>query len=31
MRGKLFEKPQNGKNPTKPENNLWNQGKTERG
>ena len=28
---KLFEKPQNGKNPAKRENDLWNQDKTERG
>ena len=31
MREKLIEKPQNGKNPKKRENNLWNQDKMKKG
>ena len=31
VREKLIEKPQNGKNPMKRENNLWNQDKMKKG
>ena len=31
VKGKFFEKPHNGKNPTKEKNNSWNQDETDRG